>query len=73
MKWAKQRGMDRGAVSGACPADPVLAGEHRPGPVYPEPHTFTADVDAALMQQALDTAKRRREPGPPGKLRTRRL
>ena len=45
----------------AGPADPDLAGEHRPEPVHPEPHTLMANVDAALMQQVLNIAERQRE------------
>ena len=32
-----------------------------PEPIHPEPHTFVADVDAALMEKVFDIPKRERE------------
>lgn len=32
-----------------------------PEPIQPEPHTFVADVDAALMEKVFDIPKRERE------------
>jgi hypothetical protein len=46
----------------AHPADPPfpdLRGEQRAKSVPPEPHRFVADVDAALVQQVLNIAKRK--------------
>jgi hypothetical protein len=43
--------------------DALLAdftGEYRAEPVPPQPHRFMADVDAALEQQILDVAQRKR-------------
>ena len=44
----------------AFPRD--ICGEQRPESVPPEPHRLVTDVDAALVQQVLDVAKRQREP-----------
>lgn len=43
-------------------ANTDLSGKHRPEAINPVPHTLVADVDAALMKQVLDIAKRERKP-----------
>lgn len=43
-------------------AFPDLRSEQRAEPVPPKPHRLVADVDAALVQQILDVAERKREP-----------
>ena len=44
------------------PAFPNFGGEHRAEPLPPEPDSFVANIDAALMEQVLDVPKRKREP-----------
>lgn len=43
------------------PAFPDLGGEHRTELVAPTPDGLVADLDAALVQQVFDVAKRKRE------------
>ena len=43
------------------PLAPDLGGKHRAEPVPPKPHSLVADLDATLVQQVLDVAKRHRE------------
>jgi len=48
---------------GQHPVGPIawdLGGEQQAEPVPPEPHCLMADLDAALIQQVLDVAKRQR-------------
>ena len=42
------------------PPIPDIRGEHRAEPVSPETRRLVADVDAALKQQILDLARRKR-------------
>jgi hypothetical protein len=44
------------------PTLPVLGGDHRAETVPPEANSFVADVDAALVEQILHVAERKREP-----------
>ena len=38
-----------------------LSGKHRTKTVPPEPHSFVADIDAALVQQIFDIPQRKRK------------
>ena len=44
------------------PSAANFSGKQRAKFILPVPHSFVADVDAALVQQVLDIAKRKRQP-----------
>ena len=51
-------------MSRSLPVDasaPDLGGEHRPESPPPEPHSFVANIDTALMGQVLDIPQQQRE------------